>query len=86
MQTYDWTSTTYLNGSLGRETETVDGDREIIYGLEVNENGIARNYPKNGSLDLYGVTFGSEVDPQTVNAKTVGEQPVWHVEFTPPQC
>jgi hypothetical protein len=82
-QTYDWTSTTYLNGSLGRETETVDGDREIIYGLEVNENGIGRNYPKNGSLDLYGVTFGSEVDPQTVNAQKAGEQPVWHVEFTP---
>jgi hypothetical protein len=61
----------------------VDGDREIIYGLEVNENGIGRNYPKNGSLDLYGVTFGSEVDPQTVNAQKAGEQPVWHVEFTP---
>jgi hypothetical protein len=81
-QTYDWTSTTYLNGSLGRETETEDGDREIVYGLDINkEEGIARNYPKNGSLDLYGVTFGSEVDPQSVNVQQEGKRPVWHIAF-----
>jgi hypothetical protein len=81
-QTYDWTDKTYLNGSLGRETETEDGDREIVYGLDINkEDGIARNYPKNGSLDLYGVTFGSEVDPQSVNAQQEGKRPVWHIAF-----